>query len=377
MRPVAATRVAIVGAGFTGAVIARTLADAGIASVVMDERRHVAGNCHTERDARTGIMLHLYGPHIFHTDLPHVWSYIQRFGEMMPFVLRVKSMVRGQVYSLPINLHTINQFFGRAMAPAEAMAFLAAQARDDIEEPRSFEDYALRHLGAPLYEAFFRGYTRKQWGIDPGALPAAILRRLPIRFNYDDNYFAHRWQAIPRDGYGAIVARMLDHPKIEVRLGCRFEDAASEAFAHLFYSGSVDRYYRYDIGRLTYRTLDFERSYHAGDYQGTALMNYLDEDIAHTRVTEHRHFAPWEQPPTNETVVFHEFSRDCGPNDIPFYPVDLAAGARLLATYRERAANERGVTFVGRLGRFAYLDMDRAIDQAMTAAAEYLRGLGR
>ncbi len=372
----AASRVAIVGAGFSGAVIARTLADAGIASLVIDERRHVGGNCHSERDARTGIMLHAYGPHIFHTDLPHVWDFIRRFGEMIPFVLRVKSMVRGRVYSLPINLHTINQFFGRSMSPAEAQAFLAAQARADIVEPRNFEDYALRHLGAPLYEAFFRGYTRKQWGLEPSALPASIIKRLPIRFNYDDNYFNHRWQAIPRDGYSAIIASMLDHPRIELRLGCRFEDAGPEAFAHLFYTGSVDRYFGYDLGQLSYRTLDFERSYHRGDYQGTALMNHPDEEIAYTRVTEHRHFAPWEQPQTDETVVFHEFSRDCGPNDIPYYPVDLVGGARLLSAYRERAANERGVTFVGRLGRFEYLDMDRAIDQAMTAAAQFLSGIG-
>lgn len=366
-------RVGIVGAGFSGAVIARVLADAGVASVVIDERDHVAGNCHTARDPRTGIMVHRYGPHIFHTDKPQVWDYVSRFADMAPFILRVKSTVRGQVYSLPINLHTINQFFGRAMNPAEARAFVAAQTRADIAEPASFEEHALRHLGATLYEAFLRGYTRKQWGIEPAALPAAILKRLPLRFDYNDNYFDHPWQAIPRDGYGALVGRILDHPLIELRLKCRFEDVRGERFAHTFYSGGLDRYFGFDIGRLPYRTLDFEASHHPGDYQGTAMMNHPDEDVPFTRVTEHRHFAPWEAPQSPETIVFHEFSRACGAHDTPYYPVNLVAETPLLAAYRARAAQERAVTFVGRLGRYQYLDMDVVIEQALATAGEFLR----
>lgn len=374
--PAPTKRVAIVGAGFSGAVIARVLADVGVASVVMEERDHLAGNCHTERDSRTNIMVHRYGPHIFHTDKPQVWQYVTRFAEMVPFILRVKSTVRGQVYSLPINLHTINQFFGRAMKPAEARAFVAAQARSDIVEPASFEEYALRHLGAPLYEAFLRGYTRKQWGIEPSALPAAIIKRLPLRFDYNDNYFDHPWQGIPRDGYSALVGRILDHPLIELRLKCRFEEARGEHFAHTFYSGGLDRYFGFDIGHLPYRTLIFEASYHPGDYQGTALMNYPDEDVPFTRVTEHRHFARWEAPQSPETIVFHEFSRASGPKDMPYYPVNLVAESRLLGAYRERAAQEHSVTFVGRLGRYQYLDMDMVIDQSLTIAAQFLRGCG-
>jgi UDP-galactopyranose mutase len=373
---VAQNRVAIVGAGFSGAVIARVLADAGLASLVMDERDHVAGNCHTARDSRTGIMVHRYGPHIFHTDKPHVWAYVTRFADMAAFILRVKSTVRGQVYALPINLHTINQFFGRAMNPAQARAFVAAQARADIANPASFEEHALRHLGAPLYEAFLRGYTRKQWGIEPSMLPAAVLKRLPLRFDYNDNYFDHPWQGIPRDGYSALVERILDHPLIELRLKCRFEEVRDESFTHTFYSGGIDRFYGYDLGRLPYRTLDFEQSYHPGDYQGTAVMNHPDEDIAFTRVTEHRHFAPWETPPSTETVVFHEFSRACAPNDTPFYPVNLLGDARLLGSYRQRAAQERAVTFVGRLGQYQYLDMDMTIDQALMTARAYLQTQG-
>jgi len=370
-------RVVIVGAGFSGAVIARVLADAGLASLVIDERDHVAGNCHTMRDARTGIMVHRYGPHIFHTANANVWNFVARFADMVPFILRVKSTVRGQVYSLPINLHTINQFFGQAMHPAEGRAFVAAQARTDIADPVSFEEHALRHLGAPLYEAFLRGYTRKQWGIEPSKLPAAILKRLPLRFDYNDNYFDHPWQGIPRDGYSALVKNILNHPLIEIQLKRRFEEVQGERFAHIFYSGGIDRFYGYDLGRLPYRTLDFEQSYHVGDYQGTAIMNYPDENIAFTRVTEHRHFAPWETPSSSsETIVFHEFSRACGPNDTPFYPVNLVNEARLLESYRKRAAQERMVTFVGRLGRYQYLDMDITIDQALKAGHDYLRMQG-
>lgn len=366
------TRVAIVGAGFSGAVIARVLADAGLASLVMDERDHVAGNCHTMRDARTGIMVHRYGPHIFHTDKQHVWDYMTRFGDMVPFILRVKSTVQGRVYSLPINLHTINQFFGRAMCPAEARAFVAAQARTDIADPVSFEQHALRYLGAPLYEAFLRGYTRKQWGIEPNELPAAVLKRLPLRFDYNDNYFDHPWQGIPRDGYSALVERMLDHPLIELRLNCRFEEVQDECFVHTFYSGGIDRFYQYKLGRLPYRTLDFEQSYHTGDYQGTAVMNHPDEQVPFTRVTEHRHFAPWETPESSETIVFHEFSRACGPEDTPFYPLNLVNEAGLLESYRQMAEQERTVTFVGRLGRYQYLDMDMTIDQALMVGRAYL-----
>ena len=184
-------RICIVGAGFSGAVIARELAEKGYRTLVIDERSHSAGNCHTERDAETGVMVHKYGPHIFHTADEKVWAYINRFGEMMPYVNRVKATVKGKVYSLPINLHTINQFFGKAMSPDEAKAFIVSQARSDIEEPQSFEEQGMKFVGEDLYKAFFDGYTRKQWGVEPSTLPASILKRLPLRFNYDDNYFNH------------------------------------------------------------------------------------------------------------------------------------------------------------------------------------------
>ncbi|RMH49729.1 MAG: UDP-galactopyranose mutase [Alphaproteobacteria bacterium] len=360
-------RICLVGAGFSGAVIARELAEAGFRCLVIDERRHPAGNCHTERDPETGVMVHRYGPHIFHTGDARVWDYVNRFGEMVPYVNRVKTTVRGRVYSMPINLHTINQFFGMAMRPAEARAFIAGKARSDITEPRNFEEQALAFVGEELYRAFFYGYTKKQWGMEPRELPASILKRLPLRFTYDDNYFNHPWQAMPREGYSAIVARILDHPGIELRLGCSWEDL-DEAFAHVFYSGPLDRWFGHALGRLGYRTLDFEPIRDRGSYLGTAVMNFGDEEIPWTRISEHKHFAPWEEAGIEGTICFREYSRACGPDDIPYYPIRLAEEKAMLARYVERARAETGVTFVGRLGTYAYLDMDVTIGRALETA---------
>lgn len=360
------------GAGFTGAVIGRELAEAGIPSLIIDERSHVAGNCHTERDAESGVMLHCYGPHIFHTDSERVWSYVHRFGEFKPYINRVKTTVQGKVYSMPVNLHTINQYFGTSMSPSQARAFIASKSRTDIEDPQTFEEQAMKFVGEELYEAFFAGYTRKQWGLEPSALPASILKRLPLRFNYEDNYFNHRFQGMPREGYTQIIQGILDHPLIELQIGCRFEDL-TEDFEHIFYSGPIDRYFNFDLGRLSYRTLDFEMIRADGDYQGTAVMNYPDSDIPYTRIAEHKHFAPWEADQMDKTVAFREYSRACGPDDIPYYPINLAGGVDLLKSYEERAALLKKVTFVGRLGTFQYLDMDVTIDRALDVAAAYLQ----
>ena len=360
----------IVGAGFSGATIARTLAEAGLSVDIIDSRDHLAGNCHSARDAETGVMVHIYGPHIFHTDDSEVWDFIRRYGTMMPYTNRVKSTVGGQVYSLPINLHTINQFYGKTLRPAEARAFLAEQADNSIAEPQNFEEQALKYVGRALYEAFFKGYTQKQWGLDPRTLPASILKRLPVRFNYDDNYFAHRYQGMPQDGYTAIVAAMLDHPNIHLRLNTRYQRSDSVAYAHTFYSGPLDGYFDYQHGRLDYRTLDFERFTATGDYQGTAVMNYGDLDVPYTRITEHKHFAPWESH--DNTVCYREYSRACGENDLPYYPVRLIAAQPLLDTYQQAARGLENITFIGRLATYRYLDMDVTIREALDAARTYL-----
>lgn len=362
--------VLLVGAGFSGAVIARTLAEAGHRATVIDGRSHVGGNCHTARDAETGVMVHVYGPHIFHTDDSEVWDYVQRFGAFRPYRHQVKSTSRGAVYSLPINLHTINQFFGRAMRPDEARAFVAAQADTSITDPQSFEEQALAFVGRDLYEAFFKGYTEKQWGCAPDQLPASILKRLPLRFSYDDNYFFHRFQGMPEAGYTALIERILDHPGIDLHLGTWFDPGQRARHDHVFWSGPLDAWFDYGLGRLGYRTLDFEREAVEGDYQGCPVMNFGDRDVPWTRITEHKHFAPWEKHA--QSVVYREYSRACGRDDIPYYPIRLVDEKALLAEYVARAEGESGVTFVGRLGTYRYLDMDVTIREALDTARAFL-----
>ncbi|HEU0223655.1 MAG TPA: UDP-galactopyranose mutase, partial [Paracoccaceae bacterium] len=296
---------------------------------------------------------------------------VNRFGEMMPYVNRVKTTVRGRVYLMPINLHTINQFFGTAMSPRQAQEHIRSMARNDIEEPQNFEEQALKFVGDDIYRAFFYGYTKKQWGTEPRDLPASILKRLPLRFTYDDNYFDHPHQGMPREGYSAIVARILDHPLIELRLRCRYEELG-ESFAHVFYAGPLDRYFGHALGRLGYRTLDFEPVIADGSFQGSAVMNYGDEDVPYTRISEHKYFAPWEEKSFASTIAFYEYSRFCGPNDIPYYPIRLVDEKAMLQKYVERAEAEPGVTFLGRLGTYAYLDMDVTIARALETVARVL-----
>ncbi|MEN9062984.1 UDP-galactopyranose mutase [Ponticoccus litoralis] len=364
----------LVGAGLSCAVIGRTLAEAGHRITIMEARDHVAGNCHTVRDADTGVMVHVYGPHIFHTDDEEVWDYVNRYETFLPYKNRVKTTSKGQVFSLPVNLHTINQFYGKTLRPDEARAFIEEQADTSITDPQTFEEQALRFVGPDLYEAFFKGYTIKQWGMSPRDLPASILKRLPVRFNYDDNYFFHRFQGMPENGYTAMVERILDHPAITVHLNTAFTRAQADDYDHVFYSGPLDGFFDYELGRLGYRTLDFERFTYEGDYQGCAVMNYGEEDVPFTRITEHKHFAPWEEH--EGSVCYREFSRACGPDDIPYYPIRQVKEKALLAEYEALVEKVGNVTFVGRLGTYRYLDMDVTIREALDVARAYLGKAG-
>lgn len=359
-------KILIVGAGFSGAVIARELAEQGYKITVIDSREHIAGNCHTYRDNKTDIMVHQYGPHIFHTDNEQVWEYITQFGEMIPYTNRVKAVTGGQVYSLPINLHTINQFFGKTFNPSEAQDFIETQADKTLNDPQTFEQQALRFVGKPLYEAFFKHYTIKQWGVQPSQLPASILKRLPVRFNYDDNYFNHKYQGMPKDGYTAIIEKILQHPNISVKLNTFFTSEIAKDFDHIVWSGALDAFFEHKLGRLGYRTLDFKPFYGEGDVQGNAVINYCDESVAFTRITEHKHFAPWENH--TQSICYEEYSRECGETDIPYYPIRLVDDKALLEQYVALAENTPNITFVGRLGTYRYLDMDVTIKEALETA---------
>lgn len=364
-----ANRFLIVGAGFSGAVLARQLVERTAASVVvLDERNHPAGNCHTARDGATGVMVHCYGPHIFHTDRADVWQFVNRFAEFYPFVNRVKAVIARGVFPLPINLLTINQFFGKKLSPAEARGFVASLAEPGEKEPANFEEQAISLLGRELYHAFFHGYTTKQWGCDPKELPASIFKRLPVRFDYNDSYYTNLHFGIPKAGYTALIAGILDHPRIQVQLERRFQASDHAGFDHLFYTGPLDGYFGYARGRLGYRTVSFERiDCEVDDYQGNAVLNYPELTVPWTRIHEHKHFAPWEKH--DRTVAFREYSKETEAADVPFYPKRLASDRVLLEQYRALAAELKHISFLGRLGTYSYLDMDQVIAQALEFAS--------
>ncbi|EOX6947970.1 UDP-galactopyranose mutase [Klebsiella michiganensis] len=363
----------IVGAGFSGVVIARQLAEQGHHIRIIDQRDHIGGNSYDARDPQTDVMVHVYGPHIFHTDNETVWNYVTQHAEMMPYVNRVKATVNGQVFSLPINLHTINQFFTKTCSPDEARALIAEKGDSSILEPKTFEEQALRFIGKELYEAFFKGYTIKQWGMEPSQLPASILKRLPVRFNYDDNYFNHRFQGMPKLGYTKMIESIANHENITIELQQSFNAEEREQYDHVFYSGPLDAFYSYQYGRLGYRTLDFEKFTWQGDYQGCAVMNYCSLDVPYTRITEHKYFSPWESH--EGSVCYKEYSRECGEKDIPYYPIRQMGEMALLDKYLSLAENEKNMTFVGRLGTYRYLDMDVTIAEALNTADKYLSSL--
>lgn len=361
----------IIGAGFSGAVVAEQLSkNSDNKILVVDERNHLGGNCYTERDTETQVMVHTYGPHIFNTDNQIVWEYIQQFCEMIPFVNRVKSVYKGSVYSMPINLHTINQFFGRTLNPEEAKKYINSIANHKIAEPKNFEEQALKYIGKDLYQAFFYGYTKKQWGCEPIELPASILKRLPVRFNYNDNYYGNAFQGIPRDGFTAIFEKMFAADNIEVRLNTKFDsDWDISDFNHVFYTGPIDAFFNYKYGRLSYRTVYFEKGIADGDYQGNPVINYADPEIPYTRVHEHKHFAPWETH--MKTTYFKEYSKETGPDDIPYYPKRLSPDLKKLALYQHAAEKLSNITFLGRLATYRYMDMHHVIAEALDLVKIY------
>lgn len=367
----------VVGAGLFGLTIADMAArDFSRRVLLIDRRDHIGGNAFSEFDADTGIEVHKYGSHLFHTSNERVWQYVQRFTSFNSYVHRVYTVARGEVYPMPINLGTINQFFRASLSPGEARALIAEQSAEfSGVRAENLEARAISLVGRPLYEAFIRDYTSKQWQTDARRLPPEIIARLPVRYTYDNRYFNDRYEGLPISGYGRWLERMADHPKIDVRLKTDFFDPTQPVnrdsvvgSVPVVYTGPLDRFFDFAAGPLTWRTLDFEREImKVGDFQGTAVMNYADLDVPYTRVHEFRHFHPERlNYPADRTVVVREFSRFAGLDDEPFYPVNGPDDRVRLATYRSLAAAQEGVVFGGRLGTYQYLDMHMAIASAIS-----------
>ena len=366
----------VVGSGFFGLTIAERCAnELGLDVLVLERRHHLGGNAYSEADPETGIEVHVYGAHLFHTSNERVWEYVNRFTSFTHYQHRVFGQHAGQVYSLPMNLGLINQFFGRSHTPDEARELIAKQASEfDTAEVTNLEEKAISLIGRPLYEAFIKGYTAKQWQTDPTLLAAEIISRLPVRYTYDNRYFNDTHEGLPVDGYTAWLEKMASHERIEVRLGTDFFDTSQEVNKAnvvgnipVVYTGPVDRYFDYAQGRLGWRTLDFEREVlPTGDFQGTSVMNYADPDVPFTRIHEFRHFHPERDYPGDKTVIMREFSRFAQGEDEPYYPVNTSQDREQLLRYRDLGRAESGVLFGGRLGTYKYLDMHMAIGAALS-----------
>jgi len=360
----------VVGSGFFGLTVAETVArTTGRRVLVLDKRSHLGGNAWSEPEPTTGIEVHRYGAHPFHTSNERVWEYVNRFTSFTGYQHRVFSVFKGRVYPLPINLATICEYLGRHFSPDEARQLVEAQAAETRgRAPDNLEDKAVSLIGRPLYEAFVRGYTAKQWQHDPRELSPEIISRLPLRNDFDNRYFQDTHEGLPTDRYAAWLARMVKSPLIEVRLDTDFFEVRDDlpAGVPVVYTVPLDRYFDHREGPLSWRTLDFEQEVlDTGDFQGTPVMNYADEDVPWTRIHEFRHFHPERDYPEDRTVVVREYSRSAGPHDEPYYPVNGPTDRERLARYRELARAEPNGWFGGRLGTYQYLDMHRAIGSAL------------
>ena len=364
----------VVGAGIYGSVLAERIAnDLGAKVLVIDKRSHIGGNCYSQADKETEIEIHSYGTHIFHTSSRTVWNYISRFSEFNNYHHQVLTTHRNKIYQMPINLETINAFYNLNLKPYEAKIFLKKEIeKEGIKFPKNLEEKAISMVGRPLYEAFIRGYTIKQWGRDPQELPPDIITRLPVRFNYREDYFIDaRWQGIPLEGYTVLFERLLESPNIHVELNCDYFEHRNDFKINdlTIYTGPIDRYFGYLHGKLEWRTVMFEKKIvDVDDYQGTSVMNYSDLDVKYTRIHEFKHLHPEKKYSTPKTVLFYEFT-GYDPES-PYYPINTERNKQILQKYKAMARDEQKVIIGGRLGDYAYYDMDKAIMAALNCYTE-------
>ena len=359
----------VVGSGFFGATISRLLAKQhGKKILILEKRNHVGGNAYSYKDLETNIDIHLYGSHIFHTSNRKVWDFVTSFSKFVRYEHRVFSRFENKVFNLPINLQTLSQFFGKAFTPESAGEFLRMPPHQAEE---SFEDRAIATIGEELYEAFFKEYTIKQWGIEPSSLPASTFSRLPIRFNFDSRYFQDEFQGIPADGYDCLFNNILTHNSISIALNSDFfswKKMVKELDKPIIYTGPVDKYFQYCFGTLGWRTLDLKIEHLSlKDFQGTSVINYPEQKYAFTRIHEFKHLNPSREYKLPRTVIMKEFSRDAGIADEPYYPINSPKDREILNKYREMQKFEKRVLFAGRLGSYQYLDMHMAIASAFSS----------
>ncbi|MET9025932.1 UDP-galactopyranose mutase [Nocardia sp. NPDC004168] len=367
----------VVGSGFFGLTVAERAASVlGKRVLVIERRHHIGGNAYSEPDPETGIEIHKYGAHLFHTSNKRVWDYVTQFTEFTGYQHRVFAMHKGQAYQFPMGLGLVSQFFGRYFSPEEARALIAEQASEiETKDAQNLEEKAISLIGRPLYEAFVRDYTAKQWQTDPKELPAGNITRLPVRYTFDNRYFNDTYEGLPREGYTKWLENMAASDLIEVRLNTdwfevREQLRAESPDAPVVYTGPLDRYFDYSEGELGWRTIDFETEVlPLGDFQGTSVMNYNDADVPYTRIIEPRHFHPEREYPTDKTVIMREYSRSAQTGDEPYYPINTPEDRAKLLAYRELAKQETAtakVVFGGRLGTYQYLDMHMAIGSALS-----------
>lgn len=359
----------IVGSGLFGSVFAHEMKQAGKTSLVIDRRSHTGGNIHCEE--KEGVRIHTYGAHIFHTSDKEVWDYVNQFASFNNYVNSPVANYKGTIYNLPFNMNTFARMWGISM-PSEARAIIEEQRKAVKGTPRNLEEQAISLVGTDIYEKLIKGYTEKQWGRPCTELPAFIIRRLPVRYTYDNNYFNDRWQGIPEGGYNKIIDALLEG--IEVRLGIDFNAHRKEYEGMadtIVYTGNIDAYYGYRLGRLAYRGLRFETERkEMENYQGVAVMNFTDRDTPWTRIIEHKHFEFGKGP---VTYVTKEYPADWHEGEEPYYPVNDDANQALCQEYRKLAEKEKNVLFGGRLGEYKYYDMDKVIKSALAMVKKELQ----
>lgn len=361
-------RVLIVGAGLYGATCARELKDKGHDVLVVEKREHLAGNCYTRFIPEVGCHQHVYGAHIFHTGSERIWQYARRFAEFNRYVHHVKARAGGKDYSFPINLSTMQQVFGRGFTPTEARVKLERERYPVLGEIKSMEHWCLANVGKRLYELFVEGYSEKQWGRHPRELPASIIKRIPIRFTYDESYFGSQRQGIPIGGYTAMVEGMLEGVSVELGVDYllnRLYYYEHGEFDLIVYTGPIDAYFGYRLGHLEYRSLRFEDELvDVDDYQGNAVVNYLERDVPYTRIIEHKHFDLLQN--NTRTLITREYPAAWEPGKNEYYPLNDQRNDVLFKQYRELVKQEtQKVHFGGRLGEYRYLDMDQTIASAL------------